>query len=337
MSPAVAQLDGPWFEDLSVGDVFSDAPPLTLTEGMAATHQAIVGDRMRLPLDLTLSQRVTRRKERLAHPALVWDVSIGQSTTVTTRVIANLFYRGLVLLRAPAIGDTLHTRTTVEALRQTSAKPGVGSRGLAVLHITTFDQDERVVLDFRRCAMLPLRDPDADTGRSDDTTVRVPDWDAEALTASVRGWKLDQMRGAVPGPLFGDLAAGMRWEAEAGVVVSSAPELARLTLNLATVHHDRTATASGHGRLVYGGHAIGLAASRLARACPSLATIAAWHGCDHLGPVHEGDTLYTDLELERLDPLHDGGIAHLRARVRSIGQQGDSREVLDWRLAAVLA
>ena len=41
-----------------------------------------------------------------------------------------------------------------------------------------------------------------------------------------------------------------------GDVVSSAPELARLTLNIAATHHD---SRVGGRRLVYGGHTIGLA------------------------------------------------------------------------------
>ena len=44
----------PYFEDLQVGTVFTDAPALTLTEGHAALHQAICGDRLRLALDRTL-------------------------------------------------------------------------------------------------------------------------------------------------------------------------------------------------------------------------------------------------------------------------------------------
>src|SRR5690606_11310680 len=73
-----------------------------------------------------------------------------------------------------------------------------------------------------------------------------------------------------------------------GDVVTSAPELARLTLNIAKVHHD--AAASGQGRLVYGGHTIGLALHQAVRALPELVTVVAWHGCDHTGPVREGDT-----------------------------------------------
>ena len=45
----------------------------------------------------------------LAHPALVSDVAIGQSTLATQRVKANLFYRGLTFHRFPVIGDTLCT------------------------------------------------------------------------------------------------------------------------------------------------------------------------------------------------------------------------------------
>jgi acyl dehydratase len=47
----------------------------------------------------------------IAHPALVWDVAIGQSTVVTHRVKANLFYRGLAFHRYPVLGDTLRTVT----------------------------------------------------------------------------------------------------------------------------------------------------------------------------------------------------------------------------------
>src|SRR5215216_7879420 len=125
-----------------MGHVVEGAPALTLTEGHAAVHQAIVGDRLRLALDETLSRRVLGG--RLAHPALVWDVAIGQSTVLTQRVIANLFYRGLVLRRAVRLGDTLRTTTEVVARRENRSRP----TGLAVLRIRTVDQKDRPVLDF---------------------------------------------------------------------------------------------------------------------------------------------------------------------------------------------
>ena len=101
----------------------------------------------------------------LAHPALVCDVAIGQSTLATQRVKANLFYRGLTFHRFPVIGDSLFTRTEVVGLKQNSAKPGRAPTGLAALRMTTVDQIGRLVLDFYRCAMLPLSS-NARPGRS---------------------------------------------------------------------------------------------------------------------------------------------------------------------------
>jgi acyl dehydratase len=140
--------DGPYFDDLEVGQVFDWAPSMTLTPGAAAVHQSIVGDRLRLALDTELAVAVTGATGALAHPALVCDVAIGQSTLVTQRVKANLFYRGLMFHRFPVIGDNLFTRTEVVGLKQNSAKPGRAPTGLAALRMTTVDDVGRLVLDF---------------------------------------------------------------------------------------------------------------------------------------------------------------------------------------------
>jgi len=43
LTPGETLIDGPDFEDLHLGQRFEDVPTLTLTEGLAATLQAIVG------------------------------------------------------------------------------------------------------------------------------------------------------------------------------------------------------------------------------------------------------------------------------------------------------
>jgi acyl dehydratase len=324
---------GPFFDDLRAGQVVREAPACTLTEGLAAAHAAIVGDRLRLALDAELSRRVVGT--RLANPALVWDVAIGQSTLLTHRVIANLFYRGLQFRRFPRIGDTLRTTTEVVAVRQNTKRAGRAATGLAVLRIRTIDQDDREILDFLRCAMLPLRDPEGTTAHTDDLEQIAPKMPAAALTAPIADWRLDLFRAAVDGSHFADLADGTIWEVGGGDVVTSAPELARLTLNIAMVHHDAASSASG--RLVYGGHTIGSAMLQVMGALPNLVTILLWHNCDHLGPVREGDTLRSSVELERTEPLATGGgLLHLRSRVRA-ERDSSSQEVLDWRFVGVMA
>ena len=101
----------PWFEDFKVGDDFSQVPSITITEGYVALHQAIFGDRLRLPLDNNLSSLVTDKDETLVNPSVVCNLAIGQSTVPSQRVMGNLFYRGLVLQQPVFIGDTLTTKT----------------------------------------------------------------------------------------------------------------------------------------------------------------------------------------------------------------------------------
>jgi acyl dehydratase len=329
-SPAV---EGPYFDELAVGQAFSHAPGSTIWAGLAAAHRAITGDRLALALDTELCRAVTGDCP-LASPSLVWDIAIGQSTVVTQHVRANLFYRGLVLRRLPRHGDTLRTSTQVAALRQNRPREGRPPTGLAVLRVTTTDQQDRPVLDFWRCAMLPLRDPARQTGHADDLDSVGAPASAGDLAALATGWRLGEFARLAAGPRLAELAAGQHFEVFGGDVVSSAPELARLTLNVAAVHHD--AAAAGGRRLVYGGHTIGLALAQATRALPSIVTVAGWHGCDHLGPVHEGDTLRSTVTVERVDPLPDGGgLVHLRSQVRADGPP--VRDVLDWRYVAVVA
>lgn len=322
---------GPFFDDLRVGQTFDSAPAMTLTEGAAAVHQAILGDRLRLPLDAELSRAVTGSATAVAHPALVCDVAIGQSTLVTQRVKANLFYRGLSFHRFPVLGDTLRTTAEVVGLKQNSTKPGRPRTGLAALRMTTVDQQDRPVLDFHRCAMLPLRDGAPDTGCADD--LDAVGADMPAPPDPTREWDGDAYRALVPGPHYDAELKGTVIASTADVV-TGAPELARLTLNIAATHHD---SRVGGKRLVYGGHTIGLALAQVTRVLPSLVTVLGWQSCDHTGPVHEGDTLYSEIHVEGATPLAGGrgGVLRLRSLVFAAADDGEDRQVLDWRFSAL--
>jgi acyl dehydratase len=323
---------GPYFDQVHTGQVFTGAPSMTLTPGLAAVHQSILGDRLRLPLDAELSAAVTGLSAPLAHPGLVCDVAIGQSTLATQHVKANLFYRGLTFFRFPAIGDTLFTRTEVVGLKKNSAKPGRAPTGLMALRITTIDQADRLVLDFYRCAMLPLS-AGADPGSADhDEDLSRIGADLAAPPSAAADWNGEVFRERVTGPHFEAGLAGSVLHSSADVV-SSAPELARLTLNIAGVHHD---SRLGGRRLVYGGHTIGLALAQASKLLPNLATVLGWQSCDHTAPVYEGDTLYSELHIESAEPTDGGGVLGLRSLVYAFSDlQDEPRQVLDWHFTAL--
>jgi citrate lyase beta subunit/acyl dehydratase len=315
----------PYYDDLTTGTTFR-APGVTLTDGHAALHQAIVGDRLRLALDAALFEAVTGTPGVLAHPMLVCDVAIGQSTAPSARVLGNLFYRGLGA-RPVAVGTTLRTTTEVVARRDASR-----GRGIVVLRVTTVDARGEPVLDFWRAPLLPGAG-DVAPGDADDLGAVGHPVDARALVP--RDWELSPLRADPLGTLFTSLVEGDTYEVEAAETVTAATELARLSLNLAHTHTDAAAGAHG-ARLVYGGHVIGIAAAHVTRALPDLATILAWESCDHLGPTFEGDRLRTRIEVVGLDALADGGLVRLRVRSAAVGDDDAARDVLDWRLIGLM-
>lgn len=323
----------PWFEDFELGDDFSDVPAVTLTSGMAALHQAAFGDRSRLYLDAPLAQAVTGQAALPVNPMLVCNLAIGQSTFPSQRVLGNLFYRGLRMQAPVFLGDTLTTQTRVVALRQNRAKPGRPASGMVGLEVSVTNQRQETALHFWRCPMIPCKSAKADTGRQDSLDDAMPEaLPDEALLAGLPAWKLAPLRQAAPRR---DLAAGQRLPVEARDTVTLAPEIVRLTLNLAMAHTD--ATRSAHGRrLVYGGHTIALAAAQLSRVMPDLATILAWYKCDHLAPVFEEDLLESEVAIDSIQALPEGRLAKLHVKTAALRNQ-ETTPVLDWRLAAWLA
>jgi citrate lyase beta subunit/acyl dehydratase len=316
------RVSAPYFEDLETGDEFR-APAVTITDGHASLHQAIVGDRLRLSLDMDLYEAVTGAHGLLAHPMLVCDVAIGQSTAPSGRVVGNLFYRGLGARPVP-IGTTLRTTTTVVARRAAS-----GGRGIVALRVSTVDAHGMPVLDFWRAPLLPMHDADGEGASDDLTQIGEP----VAMSGLIpTNWDLAPLRDTRLGPLFADLRSGDDYLIEAAETVTAAPELARLSLNLAHAHTD--AGASTHGeRLVYGGHVIGIAAAHVTRALPDLATILAWESCEHLGPTFEGDRLRSRVRITGLEPP---GLVHLAVRTTATSNGDPPRDVLEWALVGLM-
>ncbi len=331
--PEAIEIGGPYFEDFVRGQEF-DSPGVTLTVGHAAWHQAVTGDRLRLVLDQHVSRIVTGRQEPLAHPMLVANVAIGQSTEPSQRVKGNLFYRGLVFRRPVYIGETLCSTTRVVALRQSQVRPGRPATGLVALEIETRNQDGQQLLHFWRCPLIPCRDPNVQTGWRDDLDgIGKGALQADIGGARPDGWHLDGLaerwgkgRGAQ------HLQPGTRFNVQACDTITCAPELVRLTLNLAVAHTDSRESYLGR-RLVYGGHTLSVAFSQATRALPRLLTILAWESCEHTAPVTEGDRIRTEVTV--LDVASaSAGATPVKLGIRSFAagpvENDEERLVIDW-------
>lgn len=330
-------IEAPWFEDFNVGDDLSDVPSVTVTDGYCAIHQAMFGDRLRLPLDHPLCTAVTGKSRALVNPSLVCNIVIGQTTLPSQRVMGNLFYRGLMFYQQVFVGDTLTTSTKVVALRQNKMREGRAASGMVALEINAVNQSGETVMLFWRCPMIPCRDPAANTGRSDSFDIMPEHISSDALSDAVPAWDLARFT-----PRHGTkVSIGQPIAVEARDTVTMAPELVRLTLNMAMTHTDAARSVYGK-RLVYGGHTIAMAASQLSRALPTMVTQLGWFKCDHLAPVFECDILRSVVTLEEIVQTTRGTIGFVRVetfadRGSEAPEPGADIRVLDWRLAVLLA
>ncbi len=326
-------LDGPHYDQLVVGQELPRQPPVTIDEGVAALYQSLVGERLVMVLDGQVSRAVTATGGRLASPGLVMQFSIGQSTTVSRRAIANLFYRDVRLLRPVMIGDSIETAVTVAGLADGSHHPGRARRGKVLVDIVTYANGEEAVT-YQRCPMLSQFNDEHAPGHNDDLGT-TSDLDLGSFVGLVPDWNFAPL-----GPPC-DWGIGETISDPTRDVIDGATSLVRLSHNLALVHRDPDQSQYPQ-RLVYGGHVVGLAQASLSRVLPGMATVVGWHHCDHTGPAFEGDLLSFRHTLLDVEPASEGralavqveGFAH-RPDTEGLPITGsDGAKVLDWTLIA---
>ena len=197
----------------------------------------------------------------------------------------------------------------------------------------TVDRNGDAILDFHRCAMLP-----AQNSKAMETAglVEIPE----------RGFVVADLdratgRSTVPAPsvrpatIIREPGAGDDHRDRGGDAVSNAPELARLTLNMAAVHHDRLAVPGGERlRLWRPHHRSGADAAH--SGLSSIATIVPGTAAIISRPSMKG-TRHSSVTLDRLEPrTAGGGFVHFRCKVTSVDGSGRRTDVLDWRPVGLL-
>ena len=321
---SVIPLDGPYYEDMSVGQVLPRQPSVVIDEGMAALYQSMVGERLPMTMDPAVFEAVTGRAGRLASPALVIHLSIGHSTTLSRRVVANLFYRDLRLLRPVLIGQSIATTVTVAALADSRPRPGRPHRGKVLVDIVTTADGEPAVT-YQRAPLMPQAGGEQ-PGHAGDLGSDPPLELASYADLVPAGWD------------FTVLGPGTDWRPGDTVVdpardvVENALQLVRLTNNLAMVHRDADESPYPQ-RLLYGGHVVGLAQASLSRVLPGMATVVGWHACDHTGPAFEGDQVSFRHTL--LDTVPAGGGRAFAVQVEGFAHRTEEPDkILDWTVIA---
>ncbi len=317
-------LESPYYEDLSVGQVLPRQPSVVIDDGMAALYQSMVGERLPMVMDPAVCAAVTGQPGRLVSAALVMHLSVGHSTTLTRRVIANLFYRDLRFVKPVFIGQSLATTVTVVALADSRPRPGRPHRGKALVDVVT-TVDGEPAMTYQRAPLLPQAG-DEQPGHDDDLGV-TPPLDLSSYNELVPAhWDFTPLGDGTdwqPGTTVTDPARDM---------VDNALALVRLTNNLAMVHRDADESPYPQ-RLLYGGHIVGLAQASLSRVLPGMATVVGWQGCDHTGPAFEGDQVSFRHTLLDTAPAGSGRL--FAVQVEGFAHRTDEPDkILDWIVIA---
>lgn len=333
-APAGGQipLDGPYYDQLRPGTELPRQPGVTLDSGLCAVYQALVGERLPLVQNRRLCAEVTGSSVPLVSPGLLMALSVGHTTTVSRRVVANLFYRDVRMLAPVFQGQTLETTVRVVAMRDGRPRPDRPPRGM-VLVACESTADGAPAVTYQRCPMLPTKGPDLpgfaeDIGSgaaSDDPTGGL---DLAACAELVPAdWRL---------ALLGQPDS---WEVGSTVAdplrdyIDNTPALGHITHNLAFVHRDAEASPYGR-RLVNGLQVAGMAQASLSRVLHGMATVVAWGYCNHTGPVFEGDLLSFSHTLLAESPAGQGRLRAVRTEATAHRDDGPN-QVLNWTLAAV--
>jgi len=317
--------DGPYFDDLRVGQRLEPSPAITIGPGEAALYQSICGDPYALALSSPLAVAVSGSPGAMVNPALVLQVAIGQSTVATRRVIANLFYRDVIVRSAVRTGETLTTTVEILGMRETGRKPDRPRRGMVLLRMRTTNDRGELITEFERCALLPFRH--LDTAFTADDTLVGPSGAADLASFAQHApitWDLTPLGPPTSWPIGEPHVDPLR------DTVTLATALVRLTQNLAAPHRDARLGQRGK-RLVYGGHTIGLAQASLHRMIPNAATVIGWHSCDHISPVFEDDVLSVSATLEQARACGPGRLLAFRVAVDAERDGDEPVAVLDWQ------
>ncbi len=306
---------GNFFEDFRIGQEIRHATPRTVTTGDTALYQALTGSRF-LQHCAEPFARSNGLPTTPAEDLLTFHVVFGKTVPdISLNAVANLGYADGRFLGLVYPGDTLHARSEVIGLKETSN----GQTGIVWVRSRGFKADGAPVLEYTRWVMVRKRD--AASPAPTPVVPSLPAFVAPERLVVPDGLRPQRIDPAATGSpyFFEDYAAGERIDHVDGMgVMESEHRLAtRLYHNTARVHfNDHTERQGRLGAcIVYGGVVISLARALSFNGLANCLHVLALNAGSHVNPCRAGDTVYAWSEVLDTAPLagrEDVGALRLR-------------------------
>jgi 2-methylfumaryl-CoA hydratase len=298
-------IDGYFFEDFRLGQVFDHAPQRTLTEAEAALYVAFTGARHPLHGSAPLAKAMGHRACPL-DDLLVFNAAFGKTVAdISYNAIANLGYADVRFGAPVYAGTTLACRSEILGLKRNSN----GHSGVVYVRSVARDDGGAEVLSWIRWVMVAAR---AALAPSKPVVPQLPSEVAAAdfkLAGFIKVAPLDA-RASGSSRLWEQYAPGDVIDHPGGMTIEEADHMSatRLYQNPARVHFEGK-------RLVYGGHVISVCRALSYDGLENAFAIAAIHGGTHAHPTYGGDTLrcrHVVLAREEIPKRSDVGALRLR-------------------------
>ena len=145
---------GRFFEDFIVGDVFEHPLGRTVTTTDNIWFTLLTQNTAPLHFDHEYARR-TEFGQPLVNSTFTLALVAGQSVTdVSQNVFANLGWGEITLPKPVFEGDTIHSRSTVEAIRESNSRPNLG---VVTVRTAGYKQTGDVVIEFTRTLLVYKR------------------------------------------------------------------------------------------------------------------------------------------------------------------------------------
>jgi acyl dehydratase len=148
---------GRYFEDWHIGDRIEHEIRRTVTETDNLLFSAMTHNPQPMHIDADYAAKSEFGRILVNGTftfALLVGLSVGDTTLGT--LIANLGYEKVVMPKPVFIGDTLHARTEVVALKESRSRPNAG---VVTFRHEMLNQRDEVVCEMLRVVLLQRRSP----------------------------------------------------------------------------------------------------------------------------------------------------------------------------------
>ncbi|GAA0569176.1 MaoC family dehydratase [Rhizomicrobium electricum] len=148
---------GRCFEDWHIGDRIEHEIRRTVTETDNLLFSAMTHNPQPMHIDADYAAK-SEFGRILVNGTFTFSLLVGLSVGDTTlgTLIANLGYEKVVMPKPVFIGDTLHARTEVVALKESRSRPNAG---VVTFRHEMLNQRDEVVCEMLRVVLLQRRSP----------------------------------------------------------------------------------------------------------------------------------------------------------------------------------